>query len=142
VTVPGSRRIQIFSLLLGLFEPGRLIDLGAGHSVAAAKAGWEVTAVDARTDRNATAPGVTWVQADVRDIDLGGYDVVGCLGLFCHLTVEDQIDLLARCQSGGLHLVSAGPHLLRRHHWFASMRRLVPELVYEIRKLGLDLQYL
>jgi hypothetical protein len=105
VKVPGSRRIEIFSRLLGFFEPGRLIDLGAGHgkfSVAAANAGWDVTAVDARTERNPTAPGVTWVQADVRDVDLGGYDVVGCLGLFYHLTVEDQIDLLARCQGSPL----------------------------------------
>jgi hypothetical protein len=67
-------------------------------SIAAAKNGWEVTAVDARTERNTAAPGVTWVEADVRNVELEGYDVVACLGLFYHLTLEDQIDLLARCQ--------------------------------------------
>jgi hypothetical protein len=106
VTASGRRRIQIFQRLLGLFEPGRLIDLGAGHgkfSIAAANAGWDVTAVDARTERNATAPGVTWVEADVRGVELQGYDLVGCLGLFYHLTAEDQIDLLARC--GGIPLI-------------------------------------
>ncbi len=43
-----------------------------------------------------------WVEADVRDVDLTGYDVVACLGLFYHLTVEDQVDLLARCQGSPL----------------------------------------
>jgi len=97
----GHRRVKIFSRLLALFPPGRLVDLGAGHgrfSIEAAKKGWEVTAVDARTARNKAAPGVTWVEADVRNVDLDGYDVVACLGLFYHLTAEDQIDFLARCQ--------------------------------------------
>ena len=100
MTVPSNRRIEIFSRLLDLFQPGRLVDLGAGHgafSHAAAKTGWQVTAVDARTERNLPVSGVTWVEADVRDVDLKAYDVVACLGLFYHLTAEDQIDLLARC---------------------------------------------
>lgn len=101
----GHRRVEIFSRLLALFPPGRLVDLGAGHgkfSRVAAKAGWDVTAVDARTERNVPASGVTWVEADVRKVDLDGYDVVACLGLFYHLTAEDQIDLLARCEKAPL----------------------------------------
>jgi SAM-dependent methyltransferase len=101
LTNNGHRRVAIFSRLLALFSPGRLIDLGAGHgkfSMVAAKAGWEVMAVDARTERNTAAPGVTWVEGDVRDVDLEGYDLVACLGLFYHLTAEDQLDLLARCK--------------------------------------------
>jgi predicted RNA methylase len=96
----GSRRIIVFSRLLSLFPPGNLIDLGAGHgkfSIAAAEMGWDVTAVDARTERNTPAAGVTWVEADVREVDLEGYDVIACLGLFYHLTAQDQIDLLSRC---------------------------------------------
>jgi len=95
----GQRRLEIFGQLLGLFTPGRLVDLGAGHglfSIAAARAGWEVVAVDARTERNTPAPGVKWVESDVRDFPLAGFDLVACLGLFYHLTVEDQIDLLRR----------------------------------------------
>jgi hypothetical protein len=72
-------------------------------SIAAAKNGWEVTAVDARTERNTAAPGVTWVEADVRDVDLDGYDLIACLGLFYHLTVQDQLDLLAK--SKGTRLI-------------------------------------
>jgi hypothetical protein len=72
-------------------------------SIAAAKNGWEVTAVDARTERNTAAPGVTWVEADVRDIDLDGYDLIACLGLFYHLTVQDQLHLLAK--SKGTRLI-------------------------------------
>ena len=100
MTVPNNRRIEIFSRLLDLFQPGRLVDLGAGHGEfsVAADAGWQVTAVDARTERNLPASGVTWVEADVRDVDLEGFDVVACLGLFYHLTAEDQIDFLARCR--------------------------------------------
>ena len=101
----GGDRIRIFGHLLALFPPGRLVDLGAGHgkfSRVAAEAGWEVTAVDARTERNAATPGVIWVEADVRDVDLDGYDMVACLGLFYHLTAEDQLDLLARCQGAPL----------------------------------------
>jgi predicted RNA methylase len=107
VTSPGRRRIQIFERLLGLFPPGRLIDLGAGHglfSIAAAKAGWEVTAVDARTERNTPSSGVTWVEADVREVDLNGFDLIACLGLFYHLTVQDQIDLLEKCRGTPLIL--------------------------------------
>ncbi len=101
----GRERIQIFARLLELFPPGRLVDLGAGHgmfSIEAARKGWQVTAVDARTERNIAAPGVTWVEADVRSVELDGYDLVACLGLFYHLTAEDQIELLARCRRAPL----------------------------------------
>ena len=96
----GQRRIEIFTHLLSLFPIGRLVDLGAGHgkfSMIAAEAGWDVTAVDARTERWVDVPGVTWTQADVRDFHLGEFDLVVCLGLFYHLTVEDQLDMLKRC---------------------------------------------
>ncbi|MDF2731121.1 MAG: hypothetical protein K0T01_2911 [Acidimicrobiia bacterium] len=105
MTIPARDRLKIFGRLLGLFPPGKMIDLGAGHgkfSMIAADAGWEVTAVDARTDRNVPAPGVTWVESDVREFDVTGFDVVACLGLFYHLTVPDQIDLLARCKGAPL----------------------------------------
>jgi 2-polyprenyl-3-methyl-5-hydroxy-6-metoxy-1,4-benzoquinol methylase len=81
----GQRHLEIFGQLLGLFPPGRLVDLGAGHglfSIAAARVGWEVVAVDARTERNTSAPGVEWVESDVRDFSLAGFDLVACLGLF------------------------------------------------------------
>jgi SAM-dependent methyltransferase len=97
----GERRLEIFAQLLGLFNPGRLADLGAGHglfSIMAAKAGWEVVAVDARTERNTEAAGVKWVESDVRDFSLEGFDLIACLGLFYHLTLEDQLDLLYRSQ--------------------------------------------
>jgi hypothetical protein len=95
----GERRLEIFGHLRGLFRTGRLADLGAGHglfSILAAKAGWDVVAVDARTERNTPAPGVKWVESDVRVFSLEGYDFLACLGLFYHLPVDDQIDLLRR----------------------------------------------
>lgn len=95
----GDRRFQLFHALLGLFEPGRVVDLGAGHglfSVRAADAGWDVTAIDARTGRFKSDPRIRWIEQDVRDSDLSGYDLILCLGLFYHLTIDDQLALLEK----------------------------------------------
>lgn len=93
------RRHEVFGQLLGLFQPGRCVDLGTGHGSFARQAatlGWQVTAVDARTERFPSDPQVVWVRADIRETDLSPYDVVLCLGLFYHLTLDDQLDLLQR----------------------------------------------
>ena len=95
------RRIEIFNQILRLWRPGRLVDLGAGHGIfaqAAAAAGWTVTAVDARPDRFPDDPSIRWITQDVRQTDLTGYDLIACLGLFYHLTPDDQISLLRRAQ--------------------------------------------
>lgn len=94
-------RLAWFDRMLALFQPGHVIDLGAGHGVfaiRAADAGWRVTALDARGDRypKDLGPRIEWRVGDVRDVDLSGYDLIGCLGLFYHLTVDDQLDLLRR----------------------------------------------
>jgi hypothetical protein len=96
----GDRRTDIYQRLLEQFRPGRLADLGAGHgtfSLLAADKGWTVTAIDARTERFPDDPRVTWVHSDIRETDLSGYDLIVCLGLFYHLTLADQLDLLKRC---------------------------------------------
>ena len=93
-------RFKWFDQMLGFFPPGRMIDLGAGHgafSIRAADAGWKVTALDARGDRYPEDDRVDWVVGDVRSVSVEGYDLVACLGLFYHLTVDDQLDLLDRC---------------------------------------------
>ena len=95
-----DRRSEIYQRMLDLFRPGRLADLGAGHgtfSRIAADRGWEVTAIDARTERFPDDPRIRWMHADVRDADVTGQDLVVCLGLFYHLTLADQLDLLKRC---------------------------------------------
>jgi predicted RNA methylase len=95
----GQARFRLFDTMLAQFTPGRLVDLGAGHgkfSLRAARAGWEVTAVDARTERFPEDPRVTWVHEDVRTVSLEGYDLIVCLGLFYHLTIDDQLSLLDR----------------------------------------------
>lgn len=93
------RRVDTFTRLLDLFPAGRCVDLGAGHgkfSMLAADRGWMVTAVDARRDRTPTDDRVTWVEADVRATDLAPFDLILCLGLFYHLTLDDQLDLIRR----------------------------------------------
>jgi SAM-dependent methyltransferase len=90
-----------------------MLDLGAGKgqfSLTAAKLGWEVTAVDARTvrwpdpkaeknpNRVKLIRSVRWVQADVREFPIGDgeYDLICILGLLHHLEVADQVALLKR----------------------------------------------
>jgi SAM-dependent methyltransferase len=93
------RRLALFDQLIALVPAGRCVDLGAGHgkfSERAAAAGWKVVAVDARTERFPPLPQVEFVHSDIRTFDLAGFDLVLCLGLFYHLTLDDQIDLLER----------------------------------------------
>jgi SAM-dependent methyltransferase len=97
----GALRVALFADLLGRFPVGRLVDLGAGHGIfarVAADLGWEVTAVDARDERFPDDPRVQWVRSDIRafldqELDV---DLVACLGLWYHLTLDDQLTL-ARC---------------------------------------------
>jgi SAM-dependent methyltransferase len=113
---PSIHKGDIFWALVGLVRPGKMLDLGAGKgnfALAAARLGWEVTAVDARTvrwpDANTESDPTTaslirsirWVQADVREfpIEGGEYDLVCILGLLHHLEVPDQVLLLQRCSS-------------------------------------------
>lgn len=111
-------RRRAFSRLVRLLPPGHLVDLGAGHghfSLLAADLGWRVTAVDARTERFPDDPRVTWVQRDVRDVDLAAYDLILCLGLFYHLALDDQLDLLARAAGRVLILDTHLDHGTHEH---------------------------
>lgn len=94
-------RRDLIRRVLGMFPPGSCVDLGTGHggyAILAADLGWEVTAVDARTERwpDPAPEHIRWVQGDVRDVPLDSYDLVLCLGLFYHLTIEDQLAFLGR----------------------------------------------
>lgn len=112
-----DQRVELFRSLLGLFVPGRLLDLACGtgiFAIAAHELGWTVTAVDARTERMPMTPGITWQQQDVRDVDTSGYDVIALLGLLYHLEVADQLDLLRRCNRSVLILDTH--HSLRPTH--------------------------
>jgi len=113
---PTIHKGNIFRALLALLKPGKMLDLGAGKgnfSLTAARLGWKVTAVDARTVRWPDAEAesdptdaelirtIRWVQADVREfpIEGGEYDLVCVLGLLHHLEVADQVALLKRCST-------------------------------------------
>lgn len=91
----------IFLEILRRYSPGRLLDIGTGHGLfarLAADCGWEVTAVDARETRFPDDARVRWVHEDVRTFDVSGYDVLSCLGLWYHLTLDDQLDILRRAK--------------------------------------------
>ena len=112
-------KLQLFRTLISALKSGKMLDLGSGRgnfSVVAARLGWQVTAVDARTVRwpdpeedpkhAELIQSIDWVQADVREFPIrnGEYDLICILGLLHHLEVEDQIELLKRC-SGTLTLM-------------------------------------
>ena len=97
---PSNQRFEIFRSILERLPKGPLVDLGAGHCLftqAAREMGFEATAVDARTER--VPEGFTgFIHADVRGFDPSPYSIVCILGLFYHLTLEDQLSLLDRCR--------------------------------------------
>lgn len=108
-----SRRGKVFTQLLNLFPPGNLVDLGTGHggfARLAADLGWQVTGVDARSERWPDDPRVTWIESDLRDHRLAPYDVIACLGVFYHLTCDDQLRLLARACGKPLIIDTALDH--------------------------------
>lgn len=97
----GAQRLEWFARMLSLVKGDRLIDLGSGHgkfAIDAADLGWQVTALDVRGDRFPEDDRIEWVVGDVRDVDLSNFDVIACLGLFYHLTLDDQLALLDQCQ--------------------------------------------
>lgn len=95
-----DRRLTVFRDLLRPMRPGRLLDLGTGHgkfALIAQELGWQVTAVDARTERMPMTGGIDWVQGDVRTYDVAGFDCIALLGLLYHLEFQAVRDLLRRC---------------------------------------------
>ena len=95
-----QQRLEIFKGILEPMERGPLVDLGAGHckfSQIAHDMGFAVTSIDARTDRVPSDLPCPFIQQDVKDADLTPYSIVLILGLLYHLTLEDQVALLAKC---------------------------------------------
>lgn len=108
-------RVQLFEWIVSeLINPAtgtRVVDLGAGHCIFSKKLrdkGLDVTAVDIRTVRKPTDEelhGIRFIEQDIREVELDGYDIVFNLGLFYHLTLEDQINLLAKTPKGSMTVV-------------------------------------
>jgi len=93
-------RLTLFKTLVQGLPPGRLLDLGTGHgkfAMLAQQLGWDVTAVDARTERLPKVPAIRWIQEDVRTFTIERYDCICILGLLYHLEIGDQLALLKKC---------------------------------------------
>jgi MoaA/NifB/PqqE/SkfB family radical SAM enzyme/tetratricopeptide (TPR) repeat protein len=101
----GAVRHRIFRYLLARAanRGGTLVDLGANFGMFAKIArgeGYAVTAIDARTERKPPQEeleSIQWVQSDVRNFDVSGFDVILCPGLLFHFDLDDQLRLLKRC---------------------------------------------
>jgi hypothetical protein len=115
----GAYRIRLFRFLLWhCAAPGeKLADLGAGPCVFARFArdlGFAVTAVDGRDTRVPSRDElgtIRFVNADVREFDLRGYDVVTILGLLYHLTLDDQRSLLRRAREAPIVIIDTEVHI-------------------------------
>lgn len=111
---PGAHRVATFlQLLRHLGDPSgkSLLDLGAGPCIFARYArdyGYAVTAVDARSERSPdqeTLGSIRFVEADIRNFEVAGFDVILALGILYHLDLDDQIALLRRCAAASVLVV-------------------------------------
>jgi tetratricopeptide (TPR) repeat protein len=108
-----NTRATIFRFLLsGVAKPGtRIVDLAAGpclFAMIARDEGCAVTAVDARVERKPADDelgSIRFIQSDIRDFELSGYDVIVCLGMLYHFDLDDQILFLKRCAQTGLPVI-------------------------------------
>jgi hypothetical protein len=102
MTASLTDRLAIFSALLRYVKPHlpsmpQVIDLGCGHCLflkAALDAGLDAVGIDARIDRVPSLMPVT--KRTMQETDLSPYDLILCLGLFYHLTCEDQVSMVRR----------------------------------------------
>jgi len=106
-------RYQIFRSMISPLKPGKMLDVGTGagtFAMIAARRGWEVTAVDARTVRMpdpeqkdakqaALIKSIKWIKSDIREFQVqhGEHDLICIIGFLHHLEIEDQIKLLMSC---------------------------------------------
>jgi hypothetical protein len=78
-------------------EP-RVVDLGCGHclflKLAIEVFGARCSGIDARPDR--VPDGMPVSIGRVQDADLSPYDLILCLGILYHMTIEDQVALVGR----------------------------------------------
>ena len=105
----------------------RLVDLGAGPCIFAKlahKNGYDVTAVDSRTERLPEGlDGIRFFQSNVNDFDLTKFDVVVVLGLLYHLTLDDQINLMERVSKKGILILDTQVHMSEHVQVEASVTR-------------------
>lgn len=93
-------RIEIFNSIMRFVKPHFAappvaVDLGCGHckfTELAKSHGCLVTGIDARMDR--VPENVPVLQRRVQDADLEKYNLVLCLGIFYHMELSDQLELV------------------------------------------------
>lgn len=99
-----STRLETFSQILELIRPMlpehfKAIDLGCGHCLfmdTAADQGFDVYGLDAREERVPAKWRERVTLGRVQDADLAPYDCIFCLGIYYHLTLEDQLAMVAK----------------------------------------------
>ena len=101
--VPVSDRFAIANVLVEELSKkySSVLDLGAGHcrfSQMAHKWGMKVTAMDARTVRRPKLPtDIAYVEGNFLEVDVpGDFDVILMLGIFYHLSLNEQHILMGK----------------------------------------------
>jgi len=112
IKIEAKERADYVEYALDLVKPKTVLDLGAGHckfSIQAIEQKYckKVYAVDARTERVPKLPkGVLFsndnvLESDWQDIgwEVDGMYLIICLGLFYHLTIDEQELLLSKLKN-------------------------------------------
>ncbi len=114
--IRGRIFVQILEEVLKHKDGETLVDLGAGHCLFSIKArdhGYDVTAVDARTERlpaQDVLGNIKFVHSNINDFDTSGYDVVANLGLFYHLSIDNQFAILEKCNRNPFTILETQVH--------------------------------
>lgn len=125
--IPATERRDYVEWALEKFRPGRVLDLAAGHckfSIQAAEhakvrnPGY-VYAIDARMERvpDDLPHNVSFQQLNVLTCAWPDVDFIMCLGLFYHLTVDEQEVLLFRLHKAGVPVLLDSHYATERLTW-------------------------
>jgi len=120
VLIEAKERADYVQHALDLVKPKTVLDLGAGHckfSIQAVEQKYckKVYAVDARTERVPKLPkGVLFSQGNVLESAWQniGADLIMCLGLFYHLTIDEQELLLSKLVCSGATTILLDSHYI------------------------------
>lgn len=147
----GSIRRSIFDTILhnikkiDFGKTPTLIDVGCGPCIFAKmahNAGYDVTALDGRTERVPEDIEFDFIESNLNDFDYAGYQVVVLLGVLYHLTLEDQVKFLDSIPDDSIFICDTQVHIpsfVQEHSW-VDRHGALPSLVNYMGYEGINFQ--